>query len=261
MKNYLKFIVLPFLVCALSCDQGIEELETHQTTESAKSTQPGPSAVDILESYLQVTAFLTAQVLYQADPNNNTTNQLVLTEFENALSTPNDSTYNSLVRVVNLDDLLGTNSQTPNFENAFKARFNDYFGDETEDRKCRPKGGHPNITCPDCAIDSNPTYQSFIDVVIFENCIELYLPNGYKSSDLSRFNTTAHPMNSDLFNDGWEIPLTCDDELGLEIDSIDTSNFSTYSNLIVARPYKDVSSFYCTYTSYPNIVFKDFLFN
>ncbi|MEO1032777.1 MAG: hypothetical protein AAFX55_15300 [Bacteroidota bacterium] len=259
MKNYLKSILVVFLVCALSCENEIEELETDQATERGKNAQQSPTPADILENYLQVTAFITAEVLYQTDPNNSPTDQLVLTEFENALSTPNDSTYSSAVRVVKLKDLLGANNQTPNFENAFESKFNYYMQNDIKNPRGCPKGDHPNITCPECL--NFITYQSFINVVISENCIELYLPNGYNSNDLSSFNTTAHPMNITLDNSGWEIPATCEDDLALVIDSVDLSNFSSFNNLIVARPYKDVSSFYCTYTSYSSIDFTNFLFN
>ena len=264
MKIHSKLSLILLLVFSFSCDNGIEELEQNQTTQehlmlkrsSTKSSPQTPTDAEILESFMQYTAFITAQILYHDD-----TNQ-VRSEFENVLSTPNQ-TGNSVVRIAPLQDLLGPNSQASEFENAFEIAFNYYQENNVKNPESCPKGTHPNLNCPDCytTTGNSLSYESFIDVVINENCLEFYLPNGYDSNDLNNFYSTAHPMEDVNNNIGYQHPASCHEDLAVEVESIDDTDFNQYNNLLVVRPYKTESVFYCVYSDYSDINFTDFLFN
>lgn len=109
---------------------------------------------------------------------------------------------------------------------------------------------------------ANILANTFLIDVVFSRCIELYFPKNLKPTiafdDQKIIVSTAHPLNSDQFNNGY---------LQSSIDQFNINNISTspiqvapgflssptFNDLIVARPYKSINSLpsNCLYNEYP----------
>ena len=262
MKSYLKATLILFFSIILSCETDTEDLKTNSLVPEENQLLRKDTSVDLspeeFRSFMQYTAFITAQVLYHDNTN------LIRNEFVNTLES--NGTGTNAVKT-NLSNLIGDHSQAPLFDDAFEDLFyyyqNDQQGSDTLDFTC-PKGTHTNVTCTGCNNNDNTdlSYELFKTIVLSENCLELYLPNGYNYSNLNSFHSTAHPLDNSYTNKGYSHPAPCEPDLALEISSINSLNFIAKNNLIVVRPFRDLNISYCTYTDYSEVVnFNSYLFN
>ncbi|MFD2565836.1 hypothetical protein [Pseudotenacibaculum haliotis] len=236
------------LAVGFSCQQENElELENdliNYTTTSKAPPITNSSIDDPFEAQLQWVSFLTAKVIQQ--------NPSARTQFMNLIGNINPD-------VVRLNDLLVDGSA---FEIAFKHQFILHNGGNTDEKcpggtkdpKGKPKppgaiGGCQEGFCLDTL------YQQYIEYLTQENCIEIFLPNGYVPTTILIY-STAHPLTNSNYNKGYILPEQCDGEI-----TIYPFNLASLNNVLVARPYREVtitesggSTSTCSYNEYSSII-------
>lgn len=179
---------------------------------------------------------------------------------------------NSLLNTVSAEMLLDDNSSLVKFETAFKAEFIYYLSpldpstDNTAPNPPPVPGSFPGGT------DVNVIYEAYKDVLLNENCVELYFPTGLDITTPFNSTATAHPLTTANINEGilrvYSLAPggaggSTSTSLSTPVE-VDDSYVNRNANVIVARPIRISSSEIsgatdCTYTQYSGIVFTDFL--
>ena len=191
------------------------------------------------EHTLTWTAYLTGLALYD-DPT-------VIAELRTELN------LNQTTKSLRITNLLSSSTTTPNFKREFEKILSDIFA------------GAPStsIVCPDDPAggpDDGPggnvcglcdPYQSFMDDILVNNCVELYFPRGIYTDLTVNITTVAHPLCNAYGNAGYE-RVSCGSVvqvLGVVPNYVQTH----YQTFVVARPYTDQSNTYCYYPEYNGI--------
>lgn len=105
------------------------------------------------------------------------------------------------------------------------------------------------------------TEHDYLNNILNEHCLELYLPFGFSSFGLSRnFKVigTGHPLNFTNINNVYNARQF---ETGVGCYIIEIDEKETYNNLLILRPnpgYSINQDGYCDYAIYSNIDFTDF---
>ena len=248
MKFFKYVCTVLILAICFSCQQENElELENdlinHTSTSKAPQIASG-SIDDPFEAQLQWVSFLTAKVIQQ--------NPAARTQFINLIGGPDSD-------IVKLNDLLVDGSA---FEIAFKHQFILHHGGSTDEKcsggskdpKGKPKppgaiGGCQEGYCLDTL------YQQYIDYLTLENCLEIYIPNGYTPTTILIY-STAHPLTNSNHNEGYIVPEQCDGEV-----TISPFNVAALNNVLITRPYREVTitefgntTTTCSYDEYSSII-------
>ena len=192
----------------------------------------------------------------------------------------------SNVNIVPLSSILGPGSN-PAFVNGFRTHIAYYIDhvwpdpDGEKDKPGFPLGENPpnpsnNQTGTDYIAkglgpngpDPNaPEVQEVMDILLDENCLEFYFPNGMNYNGTFTITSVAHPMNSNTTNYGLirhfnlqndSLPVI--GEIGTYTETIEISPayVDDGSNVIIVRPFKTLGE-ECSYSEYGNIDFHDFL--
>ena len=186
-------------------------------------------------------------------------------EVLNEFNGPTDNT-------ISAEALIGSGSGLLTFETAFQIEFKKYLnpGDPTTDNS-RP-------TPPPVPVGVGPStpqqiYDMYKNIMLVENCVELYFPDGLDLTGPFTTTATSHPLTSSNSNEGI---LRLYSAFGTGVDDpqnggslssfvvVDSSYLNHEGNVIVARPIRNASSgpgqnVNCDYTQYNGIVFTDFL--
>ena len=281
MKKYIGFILI-LLVISCTTEDTLETplTSTNLTITSAKESVIATQSqqrtieddIEIFRLQMEWAAFITAEIL--AESNEVAPHTAVITDMDNAIAI-----YGS---VIPLKELLGTQSNYPNFKVAFRNKFLEYYiGD------CRPNFGvqrPPNNALisdnppPPTAPNTSQSYYdwaesftvSYLHQITNVNCVELYMPNGlnYGPSpnapgptgpgndhlDIAIYTTGAHPLTTQTSDGpGWRMypgkPKITLCQSYIPAGSTVLSTFNTaFDNVIIARPYRD-QSVGCNYIS------------
>jgi len=126
--------------------------------------------------------------------------------------------------------------------------------------------GVPGIIASDdiSSLNRQSDIQVFNDILDI-SCVELFVPEVIPTFNVSRILTTAHPLNYKPYNSGFVISNTV---IGLDLCGNTINSYGTIVNdsyttitdfLFVARPFRSIGSFECTYPEYSDIDFTEFL--
>lgn len=247
MRYYKYLYMLCIVAVGFSCSQEneleFENAPINNTSTSKITTTPNNLASDPFEDQLQWVSFITANVILNKPD--------AREEFIAQIGRVDPD-------VVKLEDILVDRSA---FETAFKQQFLFYNGitDDrcsggTKDPKGNPKPPGAIGGCPEDSCLSN-LYEEYIEYLIEQNCIEIYIPNGYTMTTIM-IHSTAHPLTNDGFNEAYIVPEQCDGEF-----IISPFNINSLNNVLIARPYRGNDAA-CSYSEYSHITnFTDFLDN
>jgi len=283
MKN-LKFIFASFLIIGmLACEKENEvsefDLETNLelTSDSNKQSvaplnqQQRISGSDEIEINAAWAGFVLAKMLRYDE---NSARGIVGLEIANNGNT------------VKLSSILGLGSNGA-FVNGFRTHIAYYIEhvwpdpDGEKDKPALPLGQNPpnpgnNQTSNDGltkGLDSSdpnphaPEVQEVMDILLDENCLEFYFPNGMSYSGTFTITSVAHPMNSNTTNFGIKRYYSLQNgsisgigDIGTYTETLDVSPayVDSGSNVIIVRPFKTLGE-ECSYSEYGNIDFHDFL--
>ncbi|MFK8102245.1 MAG: hypothetical protein AB8G15_06970 [Saprospiraceae bacterium] len=263
----LKFLFITLIFFNfLACQSQREEILLETPSASANATEVNLrmlSEEEIkFEKGMQWTAFIAAKVLHNYPA----------TRFEVI------SLIDAQEQTINLDDLLGPSSLAPNFKTHFSEMLLPFFGipgkpSEEEDTPPRPilRGQSKNGPISDSLKLNGKVrlnYNSealaeFLSFILDENCILLFFPNGLDFNYGFTLTSTAHPLTIAQKNRG--ILRLGPHEILLEgqKESIDVTVNEFYvdegTNIIVARPTRDLLHTHCYYPSLNFIHFPLFL--
>lgn len=251
MKNKLYLIVL--VIGMFACEESITpepveliNLESSSRGNSLGTYDPLEAQRMDFENQMEWVAYMIASaVVTDADAK---------ADFQDCI---ND--YGSLSGIsvrLKLKDLLGS----PALEyRDFRSKFEElyyYYQNGALDGCSRLIGGSPRPLSPSggnpIGIEPAPLYISFITQIVFENCLEIYLPYGFSGST-NEVNSTAHPLNGNGFNDSYSHDSIC-----VEGGTISPFNTHLLSNPLVVRPYRSIQEG-CEYEQYPSLNFEEFL--
>jgi hypothetical protein len=174
-------------------------------------------------------------------------------QFRNAMLANNN--------VVTLDQLLAPSVQPRYFAIAFEREYNNIV--TTTGPNFCPDGFEPR-PFPN---GRSSGYDNYLDNILNEHCLELYMPIDYVSQ-VNKVHFTSHPLNTDSWNDGYEaisdggMDAWCVFAEDIhENNGIGTAN-TNYDNLIIVRPLNPgpISGIgtYCDYTVYNGLNFSLF---
>ena len=263
MRKIKPIMIMIISVIIFSCEK--ENLEIPQENGSPNGSAlllkggDDPSAEDPLETMLQWTSFAAMEALFD--------NPETRLEFKAALDANNR---------VDVSDLLGSSSTTLNFKERWMEVMYTHIWWELNP-------GHPNGAKPKIPVVQNPPppigcfpepcdeVQLYLDFFVSEitinNCIELYMPSDLDYSGNLKLTSTAHPLTTDLANEGFDIKMVLiggDDSGGgtpyrviNNVERINDVYVIAHGNVIVARPFRpDVTVIGvpigpCAYPSYP----------
>ncbi len=145
----------------------------------------------------------------------------------------------NMTNVIPLESLLGEGQENSAFRNAFEMSYNEYRYTPL----CFCPGGslHPDCTI-DCSGSTCEGFCKYLEIILEENCFEIYLPNQYMMPASDHYvRSTAHPVNTDDFNDCY-----VRGHRDVSLVEVNSGNFKDFTNLIVVRPYRD-SVDHCSY--------------
>lgn len=236
MKSSPYLITLFFITC-FSC-QSIDDIDTNESSTKedvnvANKSIALPTPAKRFENNMEWAAYLAAQAII--------TNANAKAQFINTI---NNSGF---VKNVELENLLGQSVLDPSFRNAFEEQYV-YFSNLSGCLRC--PGGTVNPTGMESADCSG--FCEYLMILLEENCLEIFLPNGFTSLSTT-ISSTAHPLNLDLLNDAY-----IHTENGINLKTISNTNVLTFINPLVVRPFiNDVND--CEYDEYSEINFSLFL--
>ncbi|WP_075341368.1 hypothetical protein [Tenacibaculum agarivorans] len=258
-KEYIKLLLTVFVFASCSGgESSVEELIQDESTAlkiQDKSNQFNANIavayIDPFETKLHWVSFLIAQTLL----NHESSRAVFMNVYINSFET---------THTIKLEELLDLNNPDLDlFTNAFYQEFDFYnnLSDEELNQVC----GRPNLRPipPDgdpglAPIDPMALFQAYINSLLHDDCIEIYIPN---ELDIEIENTvqytpviisSAHPLTNASINEAYINRGRCSTE-------IDEINSTTRENIIIARPYRGLRR--CVYTQYSSIKFEDFLGN
>ena len=249
MKNFHKLaFALLIIINIQSCEK--ENVNDETNSQNIQKTdmyargkaeaQVHISDTEALENNMQWVAFMTAQILIKEVDGAN--------QFVNLC---NSGMINNDHAIVKLSDLLSIQQTDQSFRDAFEHEFNifnDYVQNPCENQgkpKLRPTP--PPCDPMPCALP-NQTFEAYIDYLLEEHCLEIYVTAGL---DLSQnIFSSAHPMNTTNMNIGFEHYDS--NECNVNQISIHGSVIGNiYDNLIVVRPYRAADE--CDYDEFSEI--------
>ncbi|MDC8006043.1 hypothetical protein POV27_18470 [Aureisphaera galaxeae] len=248
MKKLFPLVLLAFFAVFISCES--ETLETPESQQvdmvyELSSDSQNRTASDLLQHRLQWTSFLCARVLLDHP------------ELRGDLETHIDANGN-----VVLEELL---EEGIGWTNPFRDKFIYYLSlyinigdghpDTQEDSPgfpVIPTGGNQFVS-----LTLEEKIDIFMDYVLNENCVEIYVPNAlFSAGDTDKIISTAHPLTTSQFSVGL-MRITC---IGTEFCATRISfprNLET-DNILIARPVRDLSDSNCDYSEYSRINFRNF---
>lgn len=251
MKNFNFLFFLLIAAISFSC-QNNESFELETTTLNSEDqlysrgidTSVNPH--EEFENVLQWTSYIIATA------NSNSQNAEAI--FIHLL---NKSYQEGTPGVIQLSDLLDTTTEN-RFEKAFKDAYFYYFHStsDCDDGGTRNPRGNPTLGDPP-GIDPQNTsyfYNSYLNFILNESCLEIYVPNGYNTSVNNIIYTTSHPLDDSPDNEAYIIPEQCHDDV-----TIGAYNLHLFDNVIVTRPYRQGN--HCTYEEIDVDDFTQFLRN
>jgi hypothetical protein len=247
MKHFFKIIIAFTVVFFSSCEaednlsSNSIELEEQAVTNIEQRTTVN---TDLLENEMQWVSYLLVQTLQKES------NRLSREYLQNL---PQSNNANILVK---LEDLL----ENSNFRRDFEVEFYYYYLYDSEDFLCnngvpgRPRGNPTPASRPD--VDGRIAYSAFdlyLISITQDDCFEVLLPNGYNTSE-ARMISTAHPLNTDLYNQGFDVLNNCD-------TNVTNVNTLYTNNVLIVRPFvleSNLGSQNCDYSQYGNLDFTHF---
>ncbi|MFK8102242.1 MAG: hypothetical protein AB8G15_06955 [Saprospiraceae bacterium] len=256
-KSYLIFLVLFMMM--ISCQENRQEtlLEENLITATTEFEEPAilasllliESDSAILARRLQWMAYLSANVIRFNDAARMEVQELL----EN-----NDE------RTIPVNILIGQGATASAFSAAFNIELESYILGDLLSMLGRPDPQEDTPPRPVSERASNPVDKQvkiFLEYMTSDNCIELYFPRGFDFKYLA-MTSTGHPMNLDPFNVGWiryKKPIKINGKLyPTGKVKVDDTYVIKHQNIIVARPFIDVSNLVCRYPEY-DIDFQKFL--
>lgn len=226
------------------------ELAENQVMNLTKSSTDYETQV--LENEMQWAAFVIADLVHHDTIHRN--------KLRNALSSAN---------TIPIEELLGPNGDRT-FINNFKTALVDYIDINHPDPDHQIGTPPPPPPPPRSTGISGENFKNqLMNSLINSNCIELFFPKGITNAASYNTTSTAHPLTSNMSNDGilWaENPFADDGGDVIILSYAVTTNYTYVQNaaidiIISMRPIRDTSgsSFDCLYTQYNNVDFEDFL--
>ncbi|AUC14795.1 hypothetical protein BTO06_06400 [Tenacibaculum sp. SZ-18] len=261
----LKKPLLFLLFVALSCNNETELIESENKFNSKQESvarglmHPTSQENDNFEKTLQWVSFISTRAIMN--------NPILRMEMYSILQGRN---------AVSIQELLGPNVNS-NFKTKFIQELENYSGSNNSNQivhntlpgiQTPPR---PIKTCEDNSqICSSPypgdqIFDIFWNEILVDHCIELYFPKGFSplisNVDNNSITSTAHPLNTSNFNDGFKHNTIITDDTDIygvtTISTINTSYLNTPRDfVIVARPVRTISK--CKYDEY-NLNFLSFL--
>ncbi|PQB03571.1 hypothetical protein [Aureitalea marina] len=259
--HILFLFTLTFLIISCSKDSEFIEAEQDQNFQLEIPASELSNSIDEnssnrfglqappLESYMQVTAYITAKTLMYDGDQSAAQNQ-----FTTALGSGN---------VVNVSDLIGKSADGTAFKTSFVQHLTSYFdgtgpcescpGGEEEEPPLTGNGRFAQLT--------EVLVANFIDYVTEDNCVELFVPNPLNYS-LGQITSVAHPMTTSTWNKGYErYDIAIEGLISKQVNVVNQLYVNHNNNMIIARPFTTTSPASCAYTDYSHIDFTQFLNN
>jgi len=179
-----------------------------------------------------------------------------------------------------LEEILGSGGDAA-FINTFRTHIAYYITgawpdpDDEKDKPGFPLGANPpnpvnnqGVIALEKGLDgpdpNSPEVQEFMDIMLVENCIELYFPNNMSYNGSFEITSVSHPLNTNSGNTGIVRYFGLHSIAGgftqtvTEILNVDPAYVTRNDNIIVVRPYKVPLSSNCAYPQY-ELNFRDFL--
>ena len=245
MKKLIYPCIIMMVFSFLSCEQ--ETIDTPDNNianlQNSITNQNRTTDAEILENSLQWASYTVAEVLLEN------------TEFESYFNSKiNGNKTVSLNSLLNDSSFLGIGFRNT-FENTLLASISGIGHPEGQQGRPRlPIGGS----------DSNSTSQQqtldYLDYILNNNCIEIYIPYNLVFTKNIIY-TTGHPLDNDNFNSGIKLTRERVDIVVFEnIDYLAPSMGMMRNNIILARPVRIFPSVLtaCLYSDYSGIDFTTF---
>ncbi|WP_299709736.1 hypothetical protein [uncultured Tenacibaculum sp.] len=234
---------LSFLSCSqddniLAENESAVEVNTTIKLEKKSVREEEEVPFNFYESKLQSVSFLVSKTIL----NDENSLQLIL-NLLNGLDNPGR---------IRLHELFNTFNDNNSFVAAFESQYMFYYGsgnfscggrpDEEEEPPTLEKGLHSvGVT----------SFESYLESIVDENCIELYFPNGFNEDELNVdfpiIISSAHPLTTAQTNYAYINGPEC------KIKKSEITNRSE-GNIIIAKPYISDDCFY------PNLIKPGFEF-
>lgn len=265
MKKYPTIIVLLFCLIIMSCqkendftnDEKEINLDYKVDTKTSKSnlieSQTRGSAIELIlfEKRMQWASFITAKVLIN-NPN-------IQTKFTAMLSNNVDT--------IPFEELIGNYITDPDlvqFKENFILYTEDFMDYINRSSKQLPTKDDPTpvfpVSHPMEENDISLSAQQFLTFFTDHSCVELYFPNGVIFNDSFSISSTSHPLIGGI-EDNYGFKRNQTDQHNLIASTIDDYYVNQNSNIIVARPVRDLSPI-CDYDEFSSVEdFTDFLSN
>lgn len=229
MKKLIPFVIIAALV-VVACERDsvletperqnlvIETIETTQGSDAIPGQTRASTEIAQAEKLFLWSSFFTAKVLRYDAP--------ARSEFLAELNANN---------AASLSDLLNANLN-PAFENAFRNYVTLYLqceqcpGNETANppQPIGPLGGG--------GAPLHTQTQIFIDMLIQDNCIEIFVPNTLNFSEPFEITSTAHPFTGGPWNNGHKRTFEIFKGSYTHHVGVVDLNYVNTNNVIVARP-------------------------
>ncbi|OUS01304.1 hypothetical protein A9Q86_05825 [Flavobacteriales bacterium 33_180_T64] len=250
MKKIPQLLFLILLFNVNSCqkeDIGPSEIDNQDILEINKETNfnnlPTTSEAGAIENTMQWVSFMITQVLIKEEVN---ATQQFMDDYVEGMNGNGFS-------IIKLSDLLDENRSNQSFRIAFESEyyiFTDENGNSCENQG-KPKLRPTPPPCEPLPCATNNLFETFVDYLIIDHCLELYVSNNFNSTQ--NIVSTAHPMVNNLTsNTGFahsKISECIVDEVIFESYAIGPA----MNNFIVVRPYRDgVNCAYDQFSSIPD---------
>lgn len=243
MKYFNNISILLILLILNSCQNSNDfesDIDNLNSLDNSSDIRSVRAEDDEFEIQMQWVSFLIAKAIHD----DSDARQVFINSY-NTIGTGSTD-------VVSLNKLLNAPYFDNRLEQAFETAFYYYFfpNSSCPDEGRNPRGGpKPPGTIGGCPgpIPRNRclegAYLQYLHYLTQENCLEVYLPNGYDSSH-TQIHTTAHPLTNFGANEGYVMPEDCRNDL-----TISPFNLHFLNNVIVTRPYRDTIT-RCDYDEY-----------
>ena len=254
MKTIRYLLSALLLVVVYSCQQ--EPVLNENENANLQADTSGfkfSSHAATLEGAMQVNSFAVAEVARY--------NQTFQTALVNKL---NLSTNNT----VNLNEFLSDIEESTMYDDYWQAIWRIYNDPDPDVPATSPPPPPPPPGGPGGQDNNVDGPDALISYLRNDHCIEMYFPVGLDfSEEPYEITSTAHPLNSNNYNYGYVrfFDLT---QVGPRtwryaeyVDSVNQIYVNNNDNIIVTRPYRDLSgeNEICDYDEYNGIDFTDFL--
>jgi len=235
MKTHNIYIALILVLALIGCQkEEVEQLEAStevnqiirtnatEITPSNKGFTIDPvaeaSKLEFSKS-LQWTSFLAARTLKNSAS--------ARTDFHNG---------SDLIGIYDMNELLDPDGAFPNFNEEFRRVLVLYAAGrpDLEHEPDRPLTGGGN------GMPVSAQVQAYLDFVLVDHCIELFVPNGLNMFS-TEYSTTGHPLNGDTENFGYRrlaVPIWNDGSFinVVDIPILNELYVQNTPNVIIARP-------------------------